>query len=82
MKYIHQICWIFIFTFLGETLARFLPFPVPAAVWGLVLLFLALCTGLITEVQIKETAHWLVAILPVLFVAPTVNLMEHTGLLL
>ena len=82
MKYIHQACIIFLFTFLGEVPARLLPMPVPAAIWGLIFLFAALCAGIIKEEQIKDTAHWLVAILPVLFVAPTVNLMEQAGLLL
>ncbi len=82
MKYIDQACIVFLFTFLGEALTRLLPLPVPAAIWGLMLLFAALCAGIIKEEQIKDTAHWLVTILPVLFVAPTVNLMEQVGLLL
>ncbi len=82
MKYIHQACIIFLFTFLGEAAARLLPLPVPGAIWGLILLFTALCTGLVREHQVAETGHFLTAILPVLFVAPTVNLMEYTGLLL
>ncbi len=82
MKYIHQASIIFLFTFLGEVLARLLPLPVPAAIWGLILLFLALCTGLVKEQQLADAARWMVAILPVLFVAPAVNLMEYAGLLL
>ena len=31
MKYIYQSCYIFLFTFLGETLARLIPVPFPAA---------------------------------------------------
>ncbi len=82
MKYIYQSCYIFLFTFLGETLARLIPVPVPAAIWGLILMFLALCTKILKEEQIRESAHWLVTILPLLFVAPTVNLMDSAGLLL
>ena len=82
MKYIQQASIIFLFAFLGETLARLLPLPVPAAIWGLILLFLALCTGAVKEEWIKDAAHGLVTILPVLFVAPTVNLMEQVGLLM
>ncbi len=82
MKYIHQAGFIFLFALLGETMARLLPLPVPAAIWGMILLFLALCTGVIREEQIRDTARGLVAILPVLFVAPTVNLMDQVKLLL
>ena len=82
MKYIHQSCYILLFTFLGEALSRLIPLPVPAAIWGLILMFAALCTGLLKEEQIRESAHWMVSILPVLFVAPTVDLMDSFGLLL
>ncbi len=81
MKYIHQTCIIFLFTFLGEAMARLVPLPVPAAIWGLILLFLALCAGLVKPHHFEDAAHWLIAILPLLFVAPAVNLMEYAGLL-
>ena len=77
MKYLYQAGIIFLFTFLGEALARLIPFPIPAAIWGQLLLFLALCLKVIRAEQIKECSGFLVALLPVLFVAPTVNLMEQ-----
>ena len=82
MKYLYQAGLIFLFTFLGETLSRLIPFPIPAAIWGLLLLFLALWTGLVRAEQIRECSGFLVALLPVLFVAPTVNLMEQAKALL
>ena len=42
VKYIKQFLIILLFTFLGEALAYLLPFPIPAAIYGLVLLFAAL----------------------------------------
>ena len=41
MKYLYQFLVITLITFLGETLNRLIPLPIPAAVYGLVLLFLA-----------------------------------------
>lgn len=82
MKYLYQAGIIFLFTFLGEALATFIPFPIPAAIWGLLLLFLALCVKLVRVEQIKECSGFLAALLPVLFVAPTVNLMEQAKALL
>lgn len=82
MKYIYQCCLIFLFTFIGEVLARLVPVPVPAAIWGLILMFIALCTKLVKEEQIRDSARWMVSILPILFVAPTVNLMDSAGILL
>jgi holin-like protein len=82
MKYLYQAGIIFLFTFLGEALARLIPFPIPAAIWGLLLLFLALCLKLLRVEQIKACSGFLVTLLPVLFVAPTVNLMEQAQQLL
>jgi holin-like protein len=47
MKYLFQFCIIGLFTFLGELLHALIPFPIPAAIWGLILLFLALLTGIL-----------------------------------
>lgn len=82
MKYLYQAGIIFLVTFLGEALAKLVPFPIPAAIWGLLLLFLALCVKLVRVEQIMECSGFLVALLPVLFVAPTVNLMEQAQALL
>lgn len=81
MKYIKQFLIILLFTLLGEALAWLLPLPIPAAIYGLVLLFLALCTGLLKPEHIEETARFLLQIMSVLFVAPTVNILANWGLI-
>lgn len=45
MKYLRQFMIILLFSFLGELLKYVLPFPVPASIYGLVLLFIALEKG-------------------------------------
>ena len=82
MKYLYQAGMILLFTFLGEGLAEIIPFPIPAAIWGLLLLFLALSLRIIRAEQIREASGFLIALLPVLFVAPTVNLMDQAKALL
>lgn len=77
MKYLKQAAIIGTVTFLGEMMHIMLPLPVPASVYGMVLLFLALCTHLIKPEQIQETADWLIAIMPVMFIGPFVGIMEH-----
>ena len=81
MKYVKQFMVIIIFSFLGEILHEVLPFPVPASIYGLVLLFLALLIGVIKEEQIKETADFLVEIMPILFIPAGVGLMTKWGAL-
>lgn len=76
MKYLIQFAIIGGITFLGEILNLILPFSVPASVYGLVLLFLALLSGLIKLEQVEETADFFVNIMPVLFIAPAVSMMD------
>lgn len=81
MKYLSQFCIIMGFTFVGEALQRFLPLPVPGSVYSLVLLFLALCTGIVKLEQVKDVGHFLTSILPILFVAPAVGIVEYWDLI-
>ena len=81
MKYLSQFLIILGFTFLGEALQRLIPLPIPASVWGLVLLFGALCLKVIKVDQVKEAGGFLTSILPILFVAPTVGIVEHWALI-
>ena len=81
MKYLSQLCIILGFTTAGEALQRLIPLPIPASVYGIVLLFAALCTGVLKLHQVKDTATFLTGILPVLFVSPAVGILEDWGLI-
>lgn len=81
MKYLTQFLIIMGFTLLGEALQRLIPLPIPASVYGLVLLFLALCLGLVKVSQVKQTGAFLTSILPILFVSPAVGIVEDWGLI-
>lgn len=81
MKYLSQFLIILGFTFAGEALQRLLPLPIPASVWGLALLFAALCLGLVKLEQVKDAGGFLTSILPILFVAPTVGIVEYWSLI-
>ena len=81
MKYVSQFLIILGFTLAGEALQRILPLPIPASVWGLALLFLALCLKLVKVEQVKEAGGFLTSILPILFVGPTVGVVECSGVL-
>lgn len=81
MKYIKQAFVIFAFSLAGQALQTWLPLPIPAAIYGFVLLFIALSTGLLKETHIDKTAQFLLTIMPLLFVAPAVNLLSYFGLI-
>ena len=81
MKYLNEFLIILGFTGLGEVLQRVVPLPIPASVYGLTLLFLALCLKLVKVEQVKETGAFLTSILAVLFVSPAVNIVDDWGLI-
>ena len=76
MKYLRQILLIFLFSFLGELLHALIPWPIPASIYGMVLLFIALSAKIVKLNHIKTTGDMLVSLLPMLFVAPIVSLLD------
>ena len=81
MKYITQVLLIVLFTFLGEVLAYVIPFPIPAAIYGIVLMLIALGTGIIKAENVKDVSQFLISIMPILFVAPSVRILEYWGII-
>lgn len=56
-----------------------LPLPVPASVYGLVLMLGALTSGILKLEQVEDAADFLVEIMPVMFVPAGVGLLEAWG---
>ena len=81
MKYLSQFCIILGFTLAGEAMQRLLPLPVPGSVWGLALLFIALCIGIVKPEQVKDAATFLISIMALLFVSPAVGIVENWALI-
>ena len=81
MKYIKQLLIILAFTLAGEVLAKVIPLPIPAAIYGFVLLFAALCTGVLKKEHIQEAANLLIACLGLFFVAPAVNILAYMDII-
>ena len=79
MKYLRQLLIILIFSFIGEVLHSLIPIQVPASIYGLVLLFIALLTGIIQLPQVKEAAKYLIEIMPLMFIPAGVGLLESWG---
>lgn len=77
MKYFPQFMIILAFSLLGELLQTLIPLPIPASIYGFVLLFLALCTGLLKPEKVSVAADWLISVMPLLFIAPAANILVH-----
>ncbi|MDE6620056.1 MAG: CidA/LrgA family protein [Lachnospiraceae bacterium] len=76
MKFLRQFGIILFISFLGELLHIFIPLPIPASVYGLILMLTALCTGIIRLGQVKEAADFLIEIMPVMFIPAAVGLLD------
>ena len=81
MKYLKQFCIIMGFSFAGELLHSWIPWPIPASIYGMLLLLLALMLKVVRVEAVEETGEFLVSMLPVLFVAPTVKLLDYWKLI-
>ena len=81
MKYIKQFLIILAISFIGEFLKYLLPLPIPASIYGMVLLFIGLMTGLIKLEAVKDTGKFLIEIMPIMFIPAGVGLMTSWGTL-
>ena len=76
MKYIKQLAIIILVCFAGELVRYIVPLPVPGSIWGLVLMFILLVTGVIKLEKVEKTADFLVDCMPIMFVPGGVGLMR------
>lgn len=79
MKFVFQFARIVGFCLLGEVLAAVLPLPIPASVYGLLLMVAALKLGWLRLDQVRETGLFLTGIFPLLFVPAASGVMELGG---
>lgn len=76
MKYIRQFGIILLISLVGELLHQWLPFPIPASIYGIILLFLCLEWKVISLASVKEASSFLIEIMPVMFIPAAAGLMD------
>ena len=81
MKYLKQFLIILVISFAGELLKYVLPLPIPASIYGMVILLVGLLTGLIALDAVKDVGKFLIEIMPVMFIPAGVGLMSSWGIL-
>lgn len=81
MKYLFQFLIIVAISFMGELLHYFIALPIPASIYGIILLFAALQLSWIKVRQIREVSTWLIAIMPALFIPSAVGLVKSWDIL-
>jgi len=77
MKYFKQFGIIAGVSFVGELLNVLLPFPIPASVYGLVLMVVLLMTKAIKLEMIQDTADYLISVMPIFFLPSSVSLLVN-----
>ena len=81
MKYLKQFLIILAISLVGEILKAVLPFPIPASIYVMVLMFILLLTGIIKLDQVRDTGKFLIEIMPVMFIPAGVGLMASWNVL-
>ena len=81
MKFLRQCIIILVISFIGELLKYILPLPVPASIYGMVILFVGLLTGLIKLENVREAGRFLIEIMPIMFIPAGVGVMASWGVL-
>ena len=81
MKYLKQFLIILVISFAGELLKYVLPLPIPASIYGMVILLVGLLTGWIPLDAVKDVGKFLIEIMPVMFIPAGVGLMSSWGTL-
>ena len=81
MKYVKQFFIIIAVSFAGEVLKEIIPLNIPANIYGLIIMFAGLLTKVIKVSDVKETAGFLVKIMPLMFIPPGVGLMVSASAL-
>ena len=81
MKYLKQFLIILVISYAGELLKYVLPLPIPARIYGMVILLVGLLTGWIALDAVKDVGKFLIEIMPVMFIPAGVGLMSSWGIL-
>jgi len=81
MKYLNQFLIIILISFIGELLKYLLAFTIPASIYGMILLFLALECNIIKLESVKACSTLLIEWMPLMFVPAGVGLLKSWDVL-
>lgn len=79
MKLLYQFGVILAVTFVGELLYALLPLPIPASIYGLIVMLICLGTKVVKLSQVKIAADFLIDIMPPMFIPAAVGLIVVWG---
>lgn len=68
MKYINQASIIFAVSAVAEVCNYLIPLPIPASIYGILLLLVCLLTGVVRLDMIQETSSFFIVLMPITFI--------------
>ena len=81
LKFLKQFGIILMISFLGEILHECIPLPIPASIYGIVILFVCLEFKIFPVSAVRETGMFLIEIMPLLFIPAAVGLLSSWEIL-
>ena len=72
---IFQFSIIILISCIGEIIKALVPLPIPASIYGLVIMFICLCTGIIKLEKVEAVSDFLLEIMPLAFIPGGVGLI-------
>jgi len=76
MNFIFQLGIILIVTFLGEAAHKIVPLPIPASIYGLLLMLLCLRLKIVKADKVKHAGNFLIDVMPLMFIPAAVGLLS------
>lgn len=81
LKYVRQISIILLISLIGEALNSLIPLPIPASIYGIVILLALLTSGVLKVESIREVSSFLIEIMTITFIPVTAGLIDSFHLL-
>jgi putative effector of murein hydrolase lrgA len=76
MRFIRQFLIILFVSFLGEVLKAVLPLPIPASIYGLVIMLALLVLKVVKLEQVEGASMFLIDIMPLMFIPASAGLID------
>ncbi|AYA99864.1 CidA/LrgA family protein [Lachnoanaerobaculum umeaense] len=76
MRFIRQFLIILLVSFLGEVLKAILPLPIPASIYGLVIMLALLVSNVVKLEHVEGASMFLIDIMPLMFIPASAGLID------
>ena len=76
MKFVKQFTIIAFISLIGESLNHLIPLPIPASIYGVVIMFICLETKIIPLDAVRDVGKFLVSLMQIMFIPTTVGLID------